>query len=224
MPDYSKTIIYKICCNDTNIKDIYVGSTCNFTNRKYEHKGKCLNLLNRKGYRYELKLYKFIRENGGWNNWSMIELERYTECKDKREKEKYEREWYDKLEPSLNSHLPFHTKEEKSKYFIKYRKDNREKNKEDCKKNYHKNREKRIKEKKIYRENNPEKVKEQRKKYYEKNKEKIKEQKKKYYEKNKEKILKKEKTKERVNCPHCDKEMLKASLNRHIKKFCKELK
>jgi len=36
--DYSKSIIYKICCNDINIIDIYIGSTTNFITRKAEHK------------------------------------------------------------------------------------------------------------------------------------------------------------------------------------------
>ena len=36
--DYTQTTIYKICCNDTAITDIYVGSTTNFANRKYGHK------------------------------------------------------------------------------------------------------------------------------------------------------------------------------------------
>ena len=38
MPDYSKTIIYKICCNDENITECYIGHTTEFNNRKYKHK------------------------------------------------------------------------------------------------------------------------------------------------------------------------------------------
>ena len=41
--DYSKTVIYKIVCNDLEVKDIYVGSTSNFRNRKNKHKIKCNN-------------------------------------------------------------------------------------------------------------------------------------------------------------------------------------
>lgn len=29
--DYLKTIIYKIVCNDLNVKDVYVGGTSNFS-------------------------------------------------------------------------------------------------------------------------------------------------------------------------------------------------
>jgi hypothetical protein len=32
--DYSKTVIYKIVCNDLDVKDIYIGSTTEFTKRK----------------------------------------------------------------------------------------------------------------------------------------------------------------------------------------------
>ena len=41
--DYSKTIIYKLCCKDINITDIYVGHTTNFIKRKNEHKSDCNN-------------------------------------------------------------------------------------------------------------------------------------------------------------------------------------
>ena len=36
--DYSKGFIYKLCCLDVNIKDIYVGSSTNFKERKKQHK------------------------------------------------------------------------------------------------------------------------------------------------------------------------------------------
>ena len=38
MERYQKGLIYKLCCKDLNIKDIYVGSTCNFARRKCQHK------------------------------------------------------------------------------------------------------------------------------------------------------------------------------------------
>ncbi len=38
--DYSKTIIYKIVCNDLTITDCYVGSTTDFKTRKAAHKNK----------------------------------------------------------------------------------------------------------------------------------------------------------------------------------------
>jgi hypothetical protein len=63
MVNYSKGNIYKLCCNDSIIKDIYVGSATNFSRRKSGHKSYCNNPNNIK---YNYHVYKFIRENGGW--------------------------------------------------------------------------------------------------------------------------------------------------------------
>ena len=72
MPNYNKSMIYKLCCNDPSIKDVYVGSTTNFTRRKHQHKNSCNNEKDRYHNRY---VYRFIRDNGGFENWSMILVE-----------------------------------------------------------------------------------------------------------------------------------------------------
>ena len=41
--DYSNTIIYKICCKNLFIDDIYIGHTTNFIQRKQSHKTNCCN-------------------------------------------------------------------------------------------------------------------------------------------------------------------------------------
>lgn len=102
MPDYSKCVIYKLQCNDREIKEIYVGSTCNINRRKNEHKS-CCNNENSKNY--NSNVYKFIRENGNWENWEMIPIEKYP-CKDKIEKFIRERYFYDKLKATLNTINP----------------------------------------------------------------------------------------------------------------------
>jgi len=107
--DYSNTIIYKIYCKDSSINDIYVGHTTNFTKRKSLHKTCCNNLNNK------CKIYNIIRENGGWENWDMIELAKYN-CKDKTEALIKEQEHYELLKCSLNSCLPFF---DINKYFCK---------------------------------------------------------------------------------------------------------
>jgi len=73
--DYStrEIIFYKFICNDPTIISTYVGHTTNFTDRKRQHKNTCLNINNKK---YNLLIYKTIRENGGWDNWIMFEIER----------------------------------------------------------------------------------------------------------------------------------------------------
>jgi hypothetical protein len=106
--DYSKTIIYKLCCNDMNIKDIYVGHTTDFRNRKYQHKNRCMNPKNPK---YHYAVYKFMRDHGSWENWSMIMIEE-IECKNKLEAEKRERYWIEELNASLNKCIPSRTKVE----------------------------------------------------------------------------------------------------------------
>ena len=130
MPDYSNTIIYKICCNDTEIKEIYVGSTCNFINRRYQHKSKCHN-ENIKEYNF--KIYQFIRANGGWENWNMIMVDE-ANLDNKLQKSKLEREWIEKLGASLNINIPGRTgaewretyKEQYKEYFKEYREINKE--------------------------------------------------------------------------------------------------
>ena len=128
MPDYSKGNIYKLCCNDTDITDIYIGSTCNFTHRKYLHKSKCNN---EKDKNYNYYVYKFIRENGGWDNWSMILVEEVC-CENKKQLNQKEREWIEKLKSTLNKKLPNRTPEEYEKTEIRknYKKKYHIKNKE----------------------------------------------------------------------------------------------
>jgi hypothetical protein len=100
--DYSKTVIYKIVCNDLNVKDLYVGSTTNFRKRKTNHKCHCNN-VNSKKYNYQV--YQFIRNNGGWTNWMMILVENYP-CETSLEKLKRERFWYETLGATLNKQVP----------------------------------------------------------------------------------------------------------------------
>ena len=105
MPNYSNSSIYKLCSNDSDIKDIYIGSTTNFRTRKNGHKSTCHNNSS-KGH--DLKVYQFIRENGGWDAFDMVELERYK-ATDKRSLHTRERYWIDTLQPVLNSQIPTQT-------------------------------------------------------------------------------------------------------------------
>ena len=97
--DYSNTIIYKIVCNDINIKDTYVGHTTNFVQRKHAHKQ---GVNNPKYSNYSCKLYKFIRNHGGWNNWSMI-IVAFKNCNNNYEACALEHEYYKLLNANLNS-------------------------------------------------------------------------------------------------------------------------
>jgi hypothetical protein len=66
--DYGHTIIYKISCKDSKVKDVYVGYTTNFIQRKYFHKQNCIN---HETTNYDDRLYAVIRKHGGWENWKM---------------------------------------------------------------------------------------------------------------------------------------------------------
>jgi hypothetical protein len=103
--DYSNTIIYKIFCNNKCITDIYIGHTTNFVKRKYQHK-----ILCNSGKKF--KIYDIIRNNGGWDNWSMIEIAKYN-CQDATEARIREQEHYDLLKPSLNLIQPISNNEYK---------------------------------------------------------------------------------------------------------------
>ena len=199
MPNYNKANIYKLCCKDTEIKDIYVGSTCNFTRRKCCHKSDCNN---EKSKHYNLYVYRFIREHGGWSNWDMVLVEEVV-CENKNQLHKIEREYIEKLGATLNKQIPRRT--EKEWYEV---------NKEYGKEYYENNKEKIKEYGKEYRENNKEHSKEYGKKYYENNKEKIKENRKEYYEKNKEHS--KEYRKLKTFCL-CGKDINFSSKRRHIK-------
>ena len=98
--DYSNTTIYKIYCKDTNMTDTYVGHTTNFKEREYSHMKCCENIHN------NTKVYKTIRENGGWNNWDMVEIANYN-CKDLIEAKMKENYHYEELKSTLNSYPPY---------------------------------------------------------------------------------------------------------------------
>jgi len=118
--DYSKTVIYKIVCRDVNVKDLYVGATTEFTKRKYAHKQHCTNP---KSQKHDFYVYKFIRDNGGWENWDMIEICKYANCKDANEQAKRERHFIEGLKATLNKLIPSRTNQEFCKQYYEKHKD-----------------------------------------------------------------------------------------------------
>lgn len=108
--NYEEGVIYKIYCKDNSVKNIYIGSTVNFHKRKIAHKSSCNN---EDCTNYNLPVYNFIRDNGGWDNWSIeiIEEIKFIYRTELREKEKF---WIEKEQSSLNVGIIL-TKEEKEK-------------------------------------------------------------------------------------------------------------
>ena len=197
--NYSKAVIYKICCKNPDVTDVYVGSTTEFSKRKNGHKTACNNKNSKK---HNLHVYNFIRDNGCWDNWEMIEIEKY-QATDRLDLLKRERYWLEQLHATLNSNVPSRTNKQ-------YKQDNREKILKQNKQYKQDNREKILKQKKQYYEDNKEKIKQ----YREDNREKILKQKKQYYEDKKEKIT--QRRAQKITCD-CGMIISRSSKSDHLK-------
>jgi hypothetical protein len=128
--DYSKTVIYKLVNKeDYDNANIYIGSTANFTQRKCTHKSDCMNENNNA---YNQKKYQFIRENGGWDEWNMIEVEKYP-CNDNLEAEAREEHWRIHFNAGLNTkkcYIDISSQEYQKQYQTQYRLDNLDKSRQ----------------------------------------------------------------------------------------------
>lgn len=91
--------IYMIYCKDENVKDIYIGSTKNLTNRITTHKKICTKEQHRN---YKTYLYQFIRDNGGFENFSFKILNQ-IEYIDDIISRKQEQCYIDCYKPTLNT-------------------------------------------------------------------------------------------------------------------------
>lgn len=87
------------------MKYTYVGSTKNLTKRKSAHKKHSENNTNTN------KLYTTIRANGGFENWTMVKVEKWA-CESNLDARIRERHWYEKLNANLNMKRPQCTREE----------------------------------------------------------------------------------------------------------------
>jgi hypothetical protein len=156
--DYSRTIIYKLVCKDLTIKDCYVGATTEFNKRKNCHKSKSKN---ENDVDYYTKVYQFIRDNGGWDNWIMVMIEEYS-CDNKLQSDAREHYWTETLGANLNSKVQGRTgkiyyeehKTEINERHKLYREEHKEEIDEYHKKHYEAHKEKILEKHKLYREAN----------------------------------------------------------------------
>jgi len=120
--------IYKYYCLDEKITDFYIGSTTDFNRRRIEHRAnvKCEKITRKN----KLKVYEFIKSNGGKNNWA-FEILNKGKFVSKEEMHKQEGLFIKELKPSLNCHIPTRTARE---YYLDNRDDILKKKKE----RYHK--------------------------------------------------------------------------------------
>jgi hypothetical protein len=116
--NYAKSMFYQLVCRDPSITERYVGFTTNKYNRLQYHIEACTDPQN---IGYGFKVYKFIRNHGGFDNWEMRILE-VKPCKDKFEARRRERYWVEELKAELNSQVPGRTsKEACHSYYLKHR-------------------------------------------------------------------------------------------------------
>lgn len=131
-PDYSKWVLYKICCRDYSITNLYVGHTTNLSSRRSKHKNNCNDETSKN---HNLNIYKYIRENGGWDNWQLIKIEDFS-CSCVDDALKRERYWLETLGATLNKNIPTRTQKE---YIQQYREIHIEDLKQKRKERYEKN-------------------------------------------------------------------------------------
>ena len=144
-PNLSQSTIYHIRCKMTK-RVLYVGSSCDFINREKNHKWNCNN---EKSVSHHLPIYKYIRENGGFENYEIIPVS-FHNLNNIVELRILEQQEMDKHTGLMNCVYASRTqkqyildnKENKIKYDKQYRIDNIEKIKEDKKQRYINNKEK----------------------------------------------------------------------------------
>lgn len=113
--DYSNTIFYQIYCKDPSVKDLYIGHTTNFVQRKYAHKRSCVNT---KSANYNCKVYETIRNNMGWDNWTM-EIIAFHNCEDLYSAKKQEQHYFEEYKATLNSVEPLPPRKPEKEVIVK---------------------------------------------------------------------------------------------------------
>lgn len=109
MTDYSNASLYMILRKNHPLdKDCYIGSTADFKMRVKSHRSNCYN-PNCKDY--TMKVYDYIRSNGGWDEFEMVELYKFP-CDSKTELKNEERKLIKQYNSTLNTYIPNRTPKE----------------------------------------------------------------------------------------------------------------
>lgn len=97
-------IIYKLVHKNPAITNCYVGRT---TKPALRHKQHMISCNNEKSKAYNYKVYKTIRDTGGFDNWNFVEIETIeydpNDLTNIKEREAY---WYKTLGATLNNNIP----------------------------------------------------------------------------------------------------------------------
>jgi hypothetical protein len=166
-------VIYIIKHKTDDTKKVYVGSTNDLKQRIRDHRHNCNNEKNKK---YNINLYKYIRENGGFYMYEILILECYV-CNFKYELYDREDDYIQMYDNNLNTFRAYLTRQEYKKKYIEQKKIYYEEHKEEIiqkqKKYYEENKDKVIQKVKKYREEHKEQSNKYSKKYRDENKNKI---------------------------------------------------
>jgi hypothetical protein len=179
-------IMYKIYPKNKELELCYIGHTTNFVERMKRHK---FQAVNENGNQSHQKHYVAIRQNGGWDEWEMAEIEEFN-GKTRLEARMREQELIEECNANLNTLNAYITEEKrkaiKKAITEKYREENKELIRQQEKKYKAEHKEIISEQMKKYREENKEKIYEKTKEYRENNKEKHQEWQKEWRENNKE--------------------------------------
>ena len=113
---YEKSFIYRIVNLNPNDPNFYIGSTTQNLRERWNNHKFNFNNPEKKG---RCKLYKYIDENGGIDNFDLILLEIFDASNGGDEKlRQRERFWTEKLKEfaTLNTYKPYISKEELIEY------------------------------------------------------------------------------------------------------------
>lgn len=117
---------YRIYNDDLNLN--YIGKTIDLNERIQDHKSICYNLNSNK---YNIKVYKTIRENGGFDNFKVMKVD--TIILDDIQCKKMEQSYIDLFNANLNTNNAYRSienlKDYKQQYYKDYKETNKEKNK-----------------------------------------------------------------------------------------------
>ena len=147
---YHNSLIYTIEHNE-NKTLLYVGSTTHFKRRMKVHKEHVKNRVS--------KLYKTIRDNGGWNCFTM-KIYKQFKCDTKLEMFMEEQRMCIELGATLNMNRAYTTETQMKEYHKQWRETHQQEIKEKGKQYYQDNKEKILEQMKEYRKINEVKLKE----------------------------------------------------------------
>lgn len=119
--DFSKCKVYKLVHADpsADIKDVYVGSTCQALSARMADHRQAM----RRGS--STNVYMWMRDVG-IENVVIVLIEEYPDCTSYEQQRQCEREWQDRLQPSLNTVRAYRSVAERLGYMRTYHHANRE--------------------------------------------------------------------------------------------------